>query len=93
VTISRGRVHGAPTARAGLNRHADYSPGSPDLPWVIATMHRPAAIHRPDLPVKQAHQRWATYVDRESDLDLLDGKAILHTDFNTLNILLGRIGG
>jgi hypothetical protein len=52
-------------------RHADYRPGSPDL------------------PVKQARQRWAAYVDREADLGLLDGDALLHTDFNPLNILLG----
>ena len=45
-------------------RHADYRPGSPDLPCVIDAMHRLAAIRCPDLPVKQARQRWAEYVDR-----------------------------
>jgi hypothetical protein len=69
-------------------RHTDYRPGSPDLPRVIDAMHQPAAISCPDLPVKQARQRWAAYVDREADLDLLDGDALLHTDFNSLNILL-----
>jgi hypothetical protein len=70
-------------------RHADYRPGSPDLSRVIDAMHRLAAIGCPDLPVKQARQRWAAYVDREADLELLDGDALLHTDFNPLNILLG----
>ena len=70
-------------------RHADYSPGSPDLARVIDAMHRLAAIGCPDLPVKQARQRWAAYVDCEADLELLDGDALLHTDFNPLNILLG----
>ncbi len=42
--------------------------------------------------MKQARQRWAAYVDREADLDLLDGDALLHTDFNPLNILLGPDG-
>jgi hypothetical protein len=70
-------------------RHADYRPGSPDLPRVIDAMHRLAAIGCPDLPVKQAPQRWAAYVDCEADLELLDGDALLHTDFNPLNILLG----
>jgi len=70
-------------------RHADYRPGSPDLPRVIDAMHRLAAIGCPDLPVKQARQRWGAYVDREADLELLDGNALLHTDFNPLNILLG----
>jgi hypothetical protein len=70
-------------------RHADYRPGSPDLPRVISAMHDLAVVSCPDLPVKQARQRWAAYVDREADLDLLDGNALLHTDFNPLNILLG----
>jgi hypothetical protein len=70
-------------------RHADYRPGSPDLPRVISAMHELAAVGCPDVPVKQARQRWAAYVDREPDLDLLDGDALLHTDFNPLNILLG----
>ncbi len=52
-------------------------------------MHQLAAIRCPDLTVKQARQRWAAYVDRETDLDLLDGDALLHTDFNPLNILVG----
>ncbi len=73
----------------GGARHADYRPGSLDLPRVIGAMHQLAAISCPDLPVKQARQRWAAYVDREADLDLLDGDALLHTDFNPLNILLG----
>ena len=71
-------------------RHADYRPGSPDLPRVISAMYDLAAVNCPDLPVKQARQRWAAYVDREADLDLLDGDALLHTDFNPLNILLGQ---
>jgi hypothetical protein len=70
-------------------RHTDYRPGSPDLPRVIDAMQRLAAIGCPDLPVKQARQRWGAYVDREADLELLDGNALLHTDFNPLNILLG----
>jgi hypothetical protein len=41
-----------------------------------------AAVSCPDLPVKQARQRWAAYVDREADLDLLDGDALLHTDLD-----------
>jgi hypothetical protein len=73
----------------GGARHADYRPGSPDLLRVIGVIHRLAEISCPDLPVKQARQRWAAYVDRETDLDLLDGDALLHTDFNPMNVLLG----
>jgi thiamine kinase-like enzyme len=55
---------------------------------VVSAMHDLAAVSCPDLPVKRARQRWAAYVDRETDLNLLDGDALLHTDFNPLNILL-----
>ena len=48
-----------------------------------------AAVGCPDLPVQQARQRWAAYIHSEADLELLDGDALLHTDFNPLNILLG----
>jgi hypothetical protein len=44
--------------------------------------------------VKQARQRRAAYVDCEADLEVLDGDALLHTNFNPLNILVGpdRVG-
>lgn len=57
--------------------------------------HAPAGRDRlPDLPVKQARQRRAAYVDCEADLEVLDGDALLHTNFNPLNILVGpdRVG-
>ncbi len=69
-------------------RHADYSPGSADLPKVIATMDVLNRLPCPDLPLKQAERRWATYVDDASALDLLRGDSLLHTDFNPLNILI-----
>jgi hypothetical protein len=72
----------------GVARHADSRPSSQDLPRVIGAMHRLGATRCPDLPVKQARQRWPAYVDRAADLDLLDGNMLPHTDFNPLNILL-----
>src|ERR1700690_2789965 len=72
--------------------HADYPPGSPDLAKVIAAMRRLGQIRCPDLPVKQADQRWAAYVDNPRALDLLRGDALLHTDYNPLNILINERG-
>ena len=48
-------------------RHADYAPGSPDLPKVVAAMRRLGQIPCPDLPIKQADKRWADYVDDPAD--------------------------
>ena len=70
----------------GGARHADSRAGSQDLPRVIGAMHRLAATRCPDLPVQQARECWAAYVDRAVGLDLLDGNMLLHTDFNPLNI-------
>lgn len=55
-------------------RHADYSPGSADLPAVVQVINRLQGIPCPDLPVKRAEQRWAAYVD-DTDLELLAGTA------------------
>jgi hypothetical protein len=73
-------------------RHADYTPGSPDLAKVIAIMRRLGETRCPDLPVKQADQRWAAYVDDPADLEHLRGDALLHTDYNPLNVLVSDRG-
>lgn len=69
-------------------RHADYTPTSTDLPLVVDTLERLAAIHCPDLPLRVAEQRWSSYVDDPAMLDHLRGDALLHTDFNDQNVLI-----
>jgi len=66
-------------------RHADYRPGSGDPAKVVAAMNRLRQIPCPDLPVKHATQRWAAYLDDRA-CAWLDGDALLHTDFNPLNV-------
>jgi hypothetical protein len=73
-------------------RHADYSPESADLPTVVRVINRLQQIRCPDLPVKRAEQRWAAYVDDDTDLALLAGTTLLHTDFNPLNVLMTADG-
>ncbi|MEV5543934.1 hypothetical protein AB0L13_44710, partial [Saccharopolyspora shandongensis] len=68
--------------------HADYRPGSPDLPAVIDVMQCLGAVHCPDLPeLKTPYQRWRKYVDHPDELDLFAGTILLHTDYNPENIL------
>jgi len=69
-------------------RHADYTPGSADLPAVVDVLNRLQQIPCPDLPVKRAEQRWAAYLDHDTARDLLTGQTLLHTDFNPLNVLM-----
>lgn len=74
--------------QAAPGRHADYSPGSTDLPKVIDAMQRLALLWCPDLPqLKRAERRWAEYMD-EADLPMLRGDTLLHTDYNPANVLI-----
>jgi thiamine kinase-like enzyme len=69
-------------------RPADYTPGSADLPTVVQVLNRLQQIPCPDLPVKRAEQRWAAYLDDDAARELLAGNTLLHTDFNSLNVLI-----
>ncbi|MFI6687122.1 aminoglycoside phosphotransferase [Streptomyces sp. NPDC050485] len=68
--------------------HADYSPGSPDLPKVIDAMRQLGEIPCPDIELRQADQRLAGYVDNPADAELFKGDALLHTDWNNHNVLI-----
>ncbi|SDT74549.1 phosphotransferase [Actinoplanes derwentensis] len=67
-------------------RHADVTPGSPDLPRLAQTLTRMAATPAPDPPVRiqPATTRWADYVPP----DVVDGDTLVHTDMNTANFLV-----
>jgi hypothetical protein len=69
-------------------RHADYAPGSSDLPKVIEVLTELGHICAPELPLKVAEQRWAEYVDDLAELELLAGDTLLHTDISPFNILI-----
>lgn len=66
-------------------RRVDYSPGSPDLPKVVHVMRRLSKIACPDLPLKNAPQRWASYTN---DPELFTGDQLLHTEWNPGNVLI-----
>lgn len=66
-------------------RHADYTPGSDDIPKVVEAIRLLGQVQCPNLPLKRAEQRWAPYMD---DTSALRGDALLHTDFNPLNVLI-----
>lgn len=70
-------------------RHADYRAGSSDIDKIIRMMRRLATLTCPDLPqFKRAERRWASYVDNLTDLRLLAGNTLLHTDYSPDNILI-----
>ncbi|WP_328496207.1 aminoglycoside phosphotransferase [Streptomyces sp. NBC_00414] len=68
--------------------HADYSPGSPDLPKVSDALRELASLPCPDVELRHAEQRLAAYVDHPGDADAFRGDALLHTDWNNHNVLV-----
>lgn len=69
-------------------RHADYSPGSPDLRLVAAAVAELQDITAPnDIAIKAAEQRWAAYAPPGS-VSLFAGDTLLHTDLAPHNVLV-----
>jgi hypothetical protein len=71
-------------------RHADYALGSSDLPKVVEALHKLSQIKAPDIGLRAAESRWAEYVDSPTQLELLAGDSLLHTDISPYNILITR---
>lgn len=68
--------------------HADYSPGSPDLPKVTGALRELASLPCPDIELRLAEQRLARYVADPVDGEAFAGNALLHTDWNNHNVLI-----
>ncbi|MEV0849273.1 aminoglycoside phosphotransferase [Streptomyces sp. NPDC049954] len=68
--------------------HADYSPGSPDLPKVTGALKELAALPCPGIELRLAEQRLAGYMADPADTEAFAGDALLHTDWNNHNVLI-----
>ncbi|MEU4066577.1 aminoglycoside phosphotransferase [Streptomyces wedmorensis] len=68
-------------------RHADYSPGSPDLPLVAAAVRELQSTECPEIGIKLAEDRWKTYAG-PAGVEQLAGTALLHTDLAPHNVLV-----
>jgi hypothetical protein len=68
-------------------RHADYSHGSADIPKVVSALQQLQEIPCPDVELKQADQRWASYTDTP---ELFTGTCLLHTEWTPGNVLVSR---
>jgi hypothetical protein len=71
-------------------RSADYSPTSPDLPLVVDVLCRLGELPLPPLELRAAEQRLTGFVDDPADAALFQGDALLHTDWNNHNVLVGE---
>ncbi|MBR7827573.1 phosphotransferase [Actinospica sp. MGRD01-02] len=69
-------------------RHADYTPGSPDLPKLATVMKQLAETPCPSVPMMTAGRRWGAYLDNTEGVALLEGSSLLHTDYHGGNVLI-----
>jgi hypothetical protein len=67
-------------------RHVDYSPGSPDLAKFVQSLQRLQELPCPDIELKLAERRWASYTDSPA---LFAGDHLLHTEWSPSNVLVG----
>jgi hypothetical protein len=76
-------------------RHADYTPGSPDLDRMVHLMDALSAIKVADDPglFKRAEDRWAPYVDDPAAASVFAGPVLTHSDWTPDNVLVSANRG
>ncbi|MEV0440962.1 aminoglycoside phosphotransferase [Streptomyces spectabilis] len=70
-----------------VGRHADYAPGSPDLPLVARALVELQSAPCPDIELKRAEDRWSGYAG-PAGVEQLVGDTLLHTDLAPHNMLV-----
>jgi hypothetical protein len=71
-------------------RHADYSPGSPDLDRLVQLMDALSEIKVPDDagPFKRAEDRWKPYLDDPEAASVFASPVLTHSDWTPDNVLV-----
>ena len=71
-------------------RHADYTPGSPDLDRLVQLMDALSEIKVPDDPgpFKRAEDRWKPYLDDPESASVFAGPVLAHSDWTPDNVLV-----
>lgn len=86
-------VHGAGWVILGFEavdgRSSSFEPGSPDLPVISDTLNRVAAIPVPPVAQNWIEDRWDRFAASATEAELFRGHALLHTDINPSNIMIG----
>ncbi|MEV5570367.1 protein kinase [Spirillospora sp. NPDC052269] len=72
-------------------RHADFSPGSSDLPVVVDLLDRVTDLRTPEIAREWPETRWDRFAPFE-ERALFAGEDLLHTDIHPNNFLLGDDG-
>lgn len=70
-------------------RHADYTPGSPDLDILAKLVEQLQAEPCPSILTRPAERRWEQHTD---DVTPMAGASLVHLDLNPANLLITRDG-
>jgi hypothetical protein len=70
-------------------RRANVEPDSPDLPAIVGLLNRIGRLELPEVAHDWPETRWDRFTTDKAEADLLQGDALLHTDINPSNLLLG----
>jgi hypothetical protein len=70
-------------------RPSNFEPGSRDLPTVVGLLNRLAALECPEVARDWPETRWDRFAANEAEAKLFRGDALLHTDVNPDNLLVG----
>lgn len=70
-------------------RSSDFVPVSPDLPAIVDVLNRIGEVDLPEVAGDWAETRWNHFVEDEGDAELFQGDALLHTDINPSNLVIG----
>jgi hypothetical protein len=73
-------------------RPSDLTPDSPDMPAVIDLINRLGELGLPTVAQRWRERRWDRFAADEAEAELFRGDALLHTDINPSNMLIGDSG-
>ncbi|MEU0985336.1 phosphotransferase [Streptomyces sp. NPDC005953] len=68
-------------------RHADFTPGTEDLPSITLTLRRMGTLRNPRTPVESLAGKFKGFLS-PAEAELLTGSCLLHMDSNPHNVLV-----
>lgn len=70
-------------------RPSDFEPDSPDLPTVVDLLNRIEGLELPRVAQSWPETRWNRFTGTNAEVELFRGDALLHTDINPDNMIIG----